>query len=502
MIKNFAKSLALLGCFAAGLCSQASAQDSGALLDALVKKGILSDQEAEDIRTDLTRDFATSSSAGKLDIAGNVTKLKLAGDARVRYQYDNEQSNPQGAAGDKDRNRYRYRVRFGAIADFGAKWSTGFRLETASGATSTNADLAAGTDNFDKAGDVAYFGQAFINYKDTNVLGADSVDVRVGKLPHKFFVPGVNGFWIDSDLNFEGVAEELVYSVGSNGQTLTLRAGQFVLNNNAANAGAVSNAGPTAVTTWAFTSPTNNRRTVTTTTTRNNTDVNPSLLLINQAEYATKSLKIAPTFILFAAPGDHDRAVVTTSTAVSNFNLSGTQVGATTTTTTNTNTANQASDTAVYTDLATFLVPAEYAVGTYNGKPLAVYGTLGYNLMGEDRAERLAGTVAVDEVSYLGNAGVRYGANALAGDYQLVAEYRYVGNGSYSSLLLDSDFNGGLLNAQGVIFSGTYSITPAITTTVTYFNAFNIEKTRAAGSARGNGFGEAQVLQVDLSARF
>ncbi len=501
MTKNFAKTLALLGCFAAGLCSQASAQDSGALLDALVKKGILSDQEAEDIRTDLTRDFATSSSAGKLDIASNVTKLKLAGDARVRYQYDNEQSNPQGAAGDKDRNRYRYRVRFGAIADFGAKWSTGFRLETASGATSTNGDMGAGTDNFDKVGDVAYFGQAYINYKDANVLGADAVDVRLGKIPHKFFTPGVNGFIVDTDINFEGAAEELVYGVGSG--TLTLRAGQFVLNNNAANAGAVANAGPTSATTWAVTSATNNRRTVTTTTTANNVDVAPSLLLINQAEYATKSFKIAPTFILFAAPGDHDRAVTTTSTAVTNFNLqTGAQVGSTTTTTTNTNTANQASDTAVYTDLATFLLPAEYAVGNFGGKPLAVYGTLGYNLKGDDRAQRLAGTVAVDEVSYLGNAGVRYGANALAGDYQLVAEYRYVGNGSYSSLLLDSDFNGGLLNAQGFILSGAYSITPAITATVTYFNAFNIEKTRAAGASRGNGFGEAQVVQVDLSAKF
>jgi len=90
-MKKFTKSLVLLGCFAAGLCSQASAQDSGALIDALIKKGILSDQEAEDIRADLSRDYATQSSAGKLDISSNVTRLRLSGDARVRYQFDNEQ---------------------------------------------------------------------------------------------------------------------------------------------------------------------------------------------------------------------------------------------------------------------------------------------------------------------------------------------------------------------------------------------------------------------------
>ena len=472
MIKNFAKSLALLGCFAAGLCSQASAQDSGALLDALVKKGILSDQEAEDIRTDLARDYATGSSAGKLDIAGNVTRLRLSGDARVRYQYDNEIPNfgtnnlgvpvAPSAAKDRDRNRYRYRVRFGVTADLGAKWTTAFRIETANGATSTNADLAAGTDNFDKVGDVAYFGQAYLNYKDANVLGADTLDVRLGKVPHKFFAPGVNGFWIDTDLNFEGVAEELVYGLGSDGQLLSLRAGQFVLNNNAANANSITNA-----------------------------SVEPSLLLMAQAEFATKKFKVAPTVVAFAAPSAHDIGSANTTVVWGSATPNN----------------PQSSDTAVYTDLYTVLVPFEYST-TLNSKPFAVYATYGYNLQGEERALRMASATTtaqkalVDVEEQMYNAGVRYGANVLAGDYQLVAEYRYVGNGSYSSLLLDSDFNAGLLNGQGFILSGTYSITPAVTSTITYFNSYNIEKTRIGGASRGNGFGEAQVLQIDLSARF
>ncbi len=469
MIKNFAKSLALLGCFAAGLCSQASAQDSGALLEALVKKGILSDQEAEDIRADLARDYSTGSAAGKLDIAGNITRLRLAGDARVRYQYDNEVPNfgtnnlgvpvAPSAAKDRDRNRYRYRVRFGATVDLGPKWTTAFRLETASGATSTNGDLGAGTDNFDKLGDVVYFGQAYINYKDTNVLGADALDVRLGKVPHKFFAPGVNGFWIDTDLNFEGVAEELVYSMGSNGELLSLRAGQFILNNNAAN---------------------NNSLTAAT--------VEPSLLVMAQAEFATKKFKVAPTVVAFAAPPRHD-------------------IGAANTAVTWPATNPQSSDTAVYNDLATFLVPVEYST-TLNSKPFAAYATYGYNVQGEDRAYRLASATSaaqkalVNAEEQMYNVGVRYGANVFAGDYQLVAEYRYVGNGSYSSLLLDSDFNGGLLNGQGYILSGTYSLSPAVTSTITYFNSFNIEKNRIGGASRGNGFGEAQVIQIDLSARF
>jgi len=462
MIKTPLKWLVLLGSLALGAGSIACAQDSGALIDALVRKGILNDQEAEDIRADLTRDYATQSSAGKLDIASNVTRLRLSGDARVRYQFDNEQLNPAGAAGDRDRNRYRYRVRFGALADLGAKWSAGFRLETANSATSTNADLGAGTDNFSKTDDVVYFGQAYLNFRDNDVLGADAVDLRFGKLPHKFFNPGVNGFWIDSDINFEGLAQEVVYNdVGLKNSILSVRAGQFVLNNNAANSAVTS--GPLV----------------------NNT-VDPSMLLMGQVEYAAKmsktsSWKVAPTIVAFAAPSAHDRSA-TTALA-------------------------QASDTANYTDLATVLVPFEF-ITMAGAKPIAFYATYGYNMFGEERAERLASAntpalralVASDPSIY--NAGVRYGENKFAGDYQLVGEYRHVGNGSYSSLLLDSDFNGGLLNGEGFIFSGIYSFTPAITGTITYFNSFNIEENRPVGASRGNGFGQAQVIQVDLSARF
>jgi polyhydroxyalkanoate synthesis regulator phasin len=56
MAKNSLKWLALLGGVALGTASMAVAQDSGALLDVLVKKGVITDQEAEDIRVDLVKD--------------------------------------------------------------------------------------------------------------------------------------------------------------------------------------------------------------------------------------------------------------------------------------------------------------------------------------------------------------------------------------------------------------------------------------------------------------
>src|SRR4051794_5152511 len=69
--------------------SEARAQDSGALIDALVRKGVLNNQEAEDIRADINKDLA-STSAGKIKLSNSITELKLYGDLRLRYQYDNK----------------------------------------------------------------------------------------------------------------------------------------------------------------------------------------------------------------------------------------------------------------------------------------------------------------------------------------------------------------------------------------------------------------------------
>ena len=69
--------------------SLAHAQDSSALVDALVRKKILTAQEGENIRADLIRDNA-SASAAKLQLSNSVSSLKLYGDVRLRYQYDNK----------------------------------------------------------------------------------------------------------------------------------------------------------------------------------------------------------------------------------------------------------------------------------------------------------------------------------------------------------------------------------------------------------------------------
>src|SRR5256885_4355178 len=63
----------------------ARAQDAGALLDLLVKKRLITDQEAEEVRGELTRDAATTA-AGKWKISAPITEIELYGDLRMRYE--------------------------------------------------------------------------------------------------------------------------------------------------------------------------------------------------------------------------------------------------------------------------------------------------------------------------------------------------------------------------------------------------------------------------------
>ncbi len=76
---------------AAALCvalggTVARAQDAGALLDLLVKKRLISDQEAEEVRTELVKESA-STAAGKWKLSAPITELELYGDVRLRYEY-------------------------------------------------------------------------------------------------------------------------------------------------------------------------------------------------------------------------------------------------------------------------------------------------------------------------------------------------------------------------------------------------------------------------------
>jgi len=188
------------------------AQDAGALLDLLVRKKLITDQEAEEVRSELTKE-ASSTSAGKLKLSAPITELELYGDARVRYEYRAGQipgNAPAGANPNdwQERQRERYRVRIGLRGTLVDDWFFGLRLETSTNPRSTNVTFGDDAGPFGKSSDAANIGQAYIGYR-----GFKDVTLTFGKMPNPLVTTLMT--W-DGDINPEGAAEQWKHSFNFN----------------------------------------------------------------------------------------------------------------------------------------------------------------------------------------------------------------------------------------------------------------------------------------------
>ncbi|CAF0698300.1 putative porin [Candidatus Methylacidithermus pantelleriae] len=114
----------------------ARGQDAGPLLDKLVQKGVLTEQEAEEVRGELQQQYAESS-AGKWAVNDFVKSLTLSGIARTRYDY--RAGEDVLLPGDtEERERWRMIVQLAITGELVNDFFFGFRLDTSFNNRSTN----------------------------------------------------------------------------------------------------------------------------------------------------------------------------------------------------------------------------------------------------------------------------------------------------------------------------------------------------------------------------
>src|SRR5919108_2294936 len=165
------------------------AQEAGALLDLLVRKRIITDQEAEEVRAELVKESA-STAAGKWKLSAPITEIELYGDARMRYEYragrlpDHFQFGQDNQNDWQERKRQRYRFRLGVRGTVLDDWFFGMRMETNSNPRSAN--ITFGDDSqvngpFSKDNDSVRVGQVYIGYK-----GFPDITLTAGKMPNPF----------------------------------------------------------------------------------------------------------------------------------------------------------------------------------------------------------------------------------------------------------------------------------------------------------------------------
>jgi len=202
--------------------ASAHAQSADALLDKLVQKGVLTAQEAGELRKESDKGPGKPDAA-KMGSPEWVKSLKFNGDFRGRYDGVFQDTDPVTAGA--DRHRLRYRLRFGATVTMSDQFEVGLRLgsgEVGAAAPSLGGSVfsANTTLNNDASRKFIFVDLAYAKWKPV-----EWGSIEIGKMN--------NGFWftdmvMDPDYNPEGAQEKISVTLNQ-GHTVGLTLGQWVI---------------------------------------------------------------------------------------------------------------------------------------------------------------------------------------------------------------------------------------------------------------------------------
>ena len=110
------------------------AQTADALVNKLIQKGILTEKEAQELKTESAA-TTNMTSASKWKLSDSIKNINLYGDLRFRYEYRGAE-NPgslSGVTGNAfERERFRYAARIGLRGELFDDFYYGIRVETSS----------------------------------------------------------------------------------------------------------------------------------------------------------------------------------------------------------------------------------------------------------------------------------------------------------------------------------------------------------------------------------
>ena len=212
----------------ASIAFSATAQSSDALLNKLVEKGILTTDEAKQLKAESDQDFATAMSA-KNGMPEWVTSFRFGGDFRGRF--DDIRAANDAAVG---RARWRYRLRAGVTAAIQDDFEVGLALisgDVDSGISSGLSGLGSNQsfqNNASKKG--ILLDQAYAKWSPLHTEEWKG-NVTFGKMKDPFVFsplgPGL-GLGFDPDYTPEGAAMQLEYSLNERHSVRWIN-GAFVL---------------------------------------------------------------------------------------------------------------------------------------------------------------------------------------------------------------------------------------------------------------------------------
>jgi Putative porin len=179
--------------------------DDSALLDVLVRKGILTQKEADKLAAEVSKEPVTTAPQGpNIKIGDWVQELDLYGDIRFRDYYQTYEQQLPKPTGDPtydeniQRQRIRFRLRLDATFKLADNFFGGVELSTSDNkdGSTTNATYTSGFDNYN-----IYISRAFIGWAPV-----DGLTFVVGKQNNPFYTTELN--WAP-DVGPTGIVERV-----------------------------------------------------------------------------------------------------------------------------------------------------------------------------------------------------------------------------------------------------------------------------------------------------
>ena len=492
---------------AAALClalggTVARAQDAGALLDLLVKKKLISDQEAEEVRGELVKEAATTS-AGKWKLSTPITELELYGDVRLRYEYRGGRlpSNNSGDFGQDhlndwyERHRERYRLRVGLRGTLADDWFFGLRLETSASNRSTNVTFGGESSGgpFAKGDDGIFVGQAYFGY-----TGFPDFKFTGGRMPQPLITTSM--LW-DDDINPEGLAQQwkhtFTFDIGGGGgeAVQSYSKGGYSKDGKGVVAAAASEPFKlkldlfvnTAQYVYDDENPENPIGPSPTVGSGNGNQTGQKIPTSDAFMLAWQAgarltfpnsvyIQVAPTLYNYTGNGD-------------SFNIH--YVGDPNT--------NQIG----INSLLVFDVPAEIGWKLWD-MPMRIFGEFADNIEGHDRAQA-AGHPDHTGQHYAWMLGGAIGQLKAKHDWEIRAWYQYAGQFALDPNLVDSDIFDSRVNEKGIAVKAGYMVADAISLNLTWAYSWRINGSLGTGGIGDipiNPLDQYQIFQADCSVKF
>jgi hypothetical protein len=493
------------------LATTAAAQvTTDALLDKLVEKGILKQEEAQELKAESATN--TTAEGLKFKVSSAIKSMELYGDLRMRYEYRSAQLGPEAgqfAGGYDTADRWRYALRVGVRGDLTDDFYYGLRLETSPNERSTwNTFGSAGTSPyygpFSKSAYTLYVGLAYLGWRPTSWL-----DVSFGRVPQPLYTTPM--VW-DSDYTPEGAVEKLKYTYGPVDFFATLA--QYVYEDTTpSSAQAVEGGSASAFYLGNF------------------SDQNSYLLAWQLgATYhvdTNLSVKVAPVFYTYVDHGNASAGYYGpfVGQGVNGFTFNPNPTVAPILTSSSLPGVGSAggfsyNQTGI-NDLSVIEFPMEVNFKLWSLDARA-FGDFSLNLKGDARARAafnaasgaFPGGVQLnqDQAMQFGlavgnNLDLAYGSKPKKGTWEARAYWQHVEQYALDPNLLDSDFFEGRGNLQGLYTAFAYSFSDAMIGTVRYGIAARIDSQLGTGGYNAdlplpNPVNRFQIFQMDVTWKF